>query len=144
LDFERAFPSLVDFHWTNLWADDPLNLEILAQVTTLDAFLPHSPFEILSQMPRVKVVDLSCRLYTNFELQAFELNSLTDLKLDCSFNLWTLDELKAVFSFFPNLIDLFLKLRGLTDNYDEQVSHPNKFFSVVTYAGTVNGSVMDK
>ncbi len=30
-------------------------------------------------------------------------------------------ELKAVFTFFPNLIDLDLTIKGLADDYDEQV-----------------------
>ena len=123
-DFERLFPLLVDFHVEGLWDDpEPLNMDNLVQVTKItEGFLSKSPFEVLSNLPCAKVVEMTSSRYTDFNLQPFELQSLTDLNLDCYQNKWTLGELKAAFAFFPNLSKLFLKLRGLKNDYNEQVT----------------------
>jgi hypothetical protein len=125
-DFQGVFPSLVDFHWTDMGFPEEVlaeSLENISQVTRITrGKLQNSPFEILSHLPRAKEVSLTCALYEGFNLQPFELASLTTLKLNCNSNNWTLEELQAVFKFFPNLVNLFLELRGLADDFDEQVT----------------------
>jgi hypothetical protein len=66
-------------------------------------------------MPNVTEAELTCDGYASFNLQPFESLNLTKLQLDCSSQDWTLNELMAVFSFFPNLKVLGLKLKGLAD-----------------------------
>jgi hypothetical protein len=62
----------------------------------------------------------------------FEVVTLESLRLDCSQNVWTMDELKAVFSFFPNLTYLFLVLGGLASDFDEPVTIKS-FFITLTF-----------
>jgi hypothetical protein len=67
-------------------------------------------------MPNVTEAELTSDGYASFNLQPpFESLNLAELQLDCSRQDWTLSELKAVFSFFPNLKELGLKLKGLAD-----------------------------
>jgi hypothetical protein len=49
---------------------------------------------------------------------------LTELKLSCTSNDWTFDELKAAFTFFPNMTSLALKVRSLSGDFNEQVTWP--------------------
>jgi hypothetical protein len=122
-DFQRVFPSLVDLHWECLMALISTNLDHLAQVTRLSQSLAFkSPFEILPHLQQAKFVECHCSYaIPDFDLQPFELKSLTNLKLICPKTHWSMAELKAVFTFFPNLIDLDLTIKGLADDYDEQV-----------------------
>ncbi len=115
-------PSLVDFHWKGMDNHGPMNPGVLSKVTRLSKAIPHDngPFEVLSQMPRAKIVDM-CISNLSFNLQPFELESLTNLKVE-SYNKWTMDELKAAFAFFPNLTDLSLEIDGLADDFSEQVA----------------------
>jgi hypothetical protein len=103
--------------------DRSQNLENLTQVTSIRrTYLQKSPFKILSHLPRVKNITLnSCRGEDFINLQPFELLSLTTLKLKCRYLNWTLGELQAVFTFFPNLVELLLELRGFA-NFEEQVT----------------------
>ena len=67
-------------------------------------------------MPNVNEAELTSDGYASFNLQPpFESLNLAELQLDCSRQDWTLSELKAVFSFFPNLKELGLELKGLAD-----------------------------
>ncbi len=115
-DFERVFPSLVDFHWFLCCDLDLLNFEHLTQVTRITSgrFNRSSFFNILSHLPHAKSVDLTCCNNIDLQFQPFEHQSLTKLILTCLYK-WTFAELKAVFSFFPNLIELYLTLPGLGD-----------------------------
>jgi hypothetical protein len=116
-DFERVFPSLVDFHWLLCCDLDMLNFEHLTQVTRITSgrFNRSSFFNILSHLPHAKSVYLTCYNKIDLQLlQPFEHQSLTKLNLTCLYK-WTFSELKAVFSFFPNLIELYLTLPGLGD-----------------------------
>ncbi len=99
------------------------NLDHLAQVTRLSRGLAFkSPFEILPHLQQAKFVECHCAYaIPDFDLQPFELKSLTNLKLICHEANWSMAELKAAFTFFPNLTDLSLVISGVADNYDEQV-----------------------
>lgn len=124
-DYQRVFPSLVDLHWECLGYLQTTNLAHLGQVTRLRrGFAFKSPFEILPHLQQAKFVEYNC-LYAvavaDFDLQPFELKSLTNLKLTSHKVNWSMAELKAVFTFFPNLTDLDLTIKGLADDYDEQV-----------------------
>jgi hypothetical protein len=81
-----------------------------------------SPFAFLRRLPKAVDVELECEnpSASDFILEPFELLSLKRLCLDCAFDFWSMDELKAVFTFFPNLTELEFKMRGLAD-YDEPV-----------------------
>ena len=116
------FPSLVEFSWDYLSDVDEVDAENLSQLTNCHAHLPNDPFEFISELPRVKTIDLECYPYMPLNLPPFELQSLTKLKLNCPDNMWTPNELKAVFTYFPNISDLFLGIYGLDENYDEQVT----------------------
>jgi len=123
-DFQRVFPSLVDLHWEGLETLLNTNLDHLAQVTRLSRGLAFkSPFEILPHLQQAKFVEFLVCLYAvaDFDLQPFELKSLTNLKLICHKVNWSMAELKAAFTFFPNLTDLSLAISGVADDYDEQV-----------------------
>jgi hypothetical protein len=98
----------------------PMNPGVLSKVTRLSEACPHGPFEVLSQMPRAKIVDMLIG-YPSFNLQPFELENLTHLKVK-DHNKWTMDELKAAFAFFPNLTDLSLDIIDLADDFSEQVA----------------------
>jgi hypothetical protein len=100
-----------------------MNPGVLSKVTRLSEACPHDengPFEVLSQMPRAKIVDM-CIIHPGLNLQPFELESLTNLKVK-DHKKWTMDELKAAFAFFPNLTDLSLDIGGLADDFSEQVA----------------------
>ncbi len=58
----------------------------------------------------------------------FEVGTLETLKLDWDQQFWTMDELKAVFSFFPNLTFLKLELAGLANDFDEPVTIKSLFY----------------
>lgn len=116
-------PSLVDFHWKGMDNHGPMNPGVLSKVTRLSEASPHDEngsFEVLSQMPRAKIVDMRIG-YPSFNLQPFELENLTNLKMETG-NKWTMDELKAAFAFFPNLTDLSLDIIDLADDFSEQVA----------------------
>jgi hypothetical protein len=114
---------LIECH-VEILLDRSQNLENLTQVTSIGrAFLHKSPFKILSHLPRAKHITFNiCRGEDFINLQPFELLSLTTLKLKCPYLNWTLEELQAVFTFFPNLVELHLELRGFKNNFDEQVT----------------------
>ncbi len=79
---------------------------------------------MLSHLPKAKDIDLTCYNYPAFDLQPFELQSLTKLKLSCRSSLWSLGELTAVFSSFPNLEELYLTVGRLADDFNETVTIP--------------------
>jgi hypothetical protein len=82
---------------------------------TSGRFNRSSFFNILSHLPHAKSVYLTCYNKIDLQiLQPFEHQSLTKLNLTCLYK-WTFAELKAVFSYFPNLTELFLVLPGLGD-----------------------------
>jgi hypothetical protein len=83
-----------------------------------------SPFELLSHLPQAKIVNLLSFRYEPFRLVPFECRNLTELKLSCTSNDWTFDELKAAFTFFPNMTSLALKVRSLSGDFNEQVTWP--------------------
>ncbi len=124
-DYQRVFPSLVDLHWEGLVGLLTTSLAHLGQVTRLRrGFAFKSPFEILPHLQQAKFVEYHCSyVFADFALQPFELKSLTNLKLICHKANWTMAELKAAFTFFPNLTDLSLAIIGVADNYDEQVPY---------------------
>ena len=122
-DYQRVFPSLVDLHWECLGYLLTTSLAHLGQVTRLrQGFAFKSPFEILPHLQQAKFVEYHCSyVFADFALQPFELKSLTNLKLICHKVNWSMAELKAAFTFFPNLTDLSLAISGVADDYDEQV-----------------------
>jgi hypothetical protein len=74
-------------------------------------------------MPKAKFVFLTCSEYeVSGDFMPFEIATLDGLRLICDENCWTMDELKAVFSFFPNLTYLQLELGGLASDFDEPVT----------------------
>ncbi len=132
-DFQRVFPSLVDLHWEDLVALINTNLDHLAQVTRLRrGLVVKSPFEILPHLQQAKFVECLCSYaFPDFALQPFELKSLTNLKLICHTANWSMAELMAAFTFFPNLTDLSLVISGVADDYDEQVPNETKKSSIL-------------
>jgi hypothetical protein len=62
------------------------------------------------------------------DFQRFENGTLETLKLDWGQSIWTMNELKAVFSFFPNLTFLKLELGGLASDFDEPVTIKSLFY----------------
>jgi hypothetical protein len=71
-------------------------------------------------LPRARTIELTCHGDRPYNLQQFEISTLTSLSLKSYSKHWTLDELKAAFSYFPNLVDMVLELKGLAD-FDEEV-----------------------
>ena len=82
-----------------------------------------SPFSILRKFPRVVTLALRCNRYEAVGMTELELEvaTLKDLALH-STNVWTEEELRAVFTFFPNLEVLDLAVQGLANVFDEQVA----------------------
>jgi hypothetical protein len=125
MDYRRFFPSLVDIHWEEIKNIRPLNLNNLGPVTRISRGLQrHSPFELLSHLPEAKMVNIFSFDHEPFRLVPFECRNLTDLELTCLSNDWTFDELKAAFTFFPNMTSLALKVRSLSGDFSEQVNWP--------------------
>jgi hypothetical protein len=121
-DYKHVFPALTDLHVSRLFVPLP-DLTNMSDVTKISiAEVQRNPFEILSQLPLAKDLDLICNDYPAFDLQPFELQSLTKLKLSCPSSLWSLDELTAVFSSFPNLEKLYLTVGRLADDFNETVT----------------------
>ena len=133
-DIDTTFPSLVELH-----AEEPSDLRspfdpaAIRHLTKISkgrltngasqrSLLEGSPFAFLRRLPKAVDVELECQdpSASDFNLEPFELLSLKRLCLDCAFDFWSMDELKAVLTFFPNLTELELKMRGLAD-YDEPV-----------------------
>jgi hypothetical protein len=121
-DYKHFFPALTDLHVSRHFVPLP-DLTNMSDVTKISyARVQRNPFEILSHLPLAKDIDLTCYNYPAFDLQPFELQSLTKLRLSCRSSLWSLDELTAVFSSFPNLEELSLTVGRLADDFNETVT----------------------
>jgi hypothetical protein len=122
--YKHFFPALLEFHVMRLFVPLP-DLTNMSDVTKISfTTVQRNPFEILSHLLLAKDIDLTCYNYPAFDLQPFELQSLTKLKLSCRSSLWSMAELTAVFSSFPNLEELSLTVGRLADDFNETVIIP--------------------
>jgi hypothetical protein len=119
--YKEAFPDLVHFEAKYL-CDQLAVLNNMTEVTKVSRWIVRkNPFDILSQLPNIQDLELKC-YRCDFNGQPFEHQSLTRLKINLGRNLLSFAELKAVFSFFPNLVEVSLEIGGLQNDFNEEVT----------------------
>lgn len=127
-DFNRVFPSLGELDWSSLGNFSPQNQDSLAKVTKLTrGAFQRNPFEVLTHLVSAQKADFTCYEYSDeYQLVPFENPNLRSLTVECPDNDWSFEEFKAAFSYFPNLTELVLRIRGLNHHFYEKVGSPKQ------------------